>query len=379
VNAERLHAILYAIDDEVSDTTIYLTRLRDGLQQSGTEPGQTAHQEVASEARSGLEDLLSGAPSTGFSPGWREALDELGIADLLGEQLRERVESILTRNKITPSAAATALDPITQRVQELEEAIKNVQKGFRFFEIGTEQLNPGEFEIGFVIPRDAVRDELEGLGLEFVHLKRILGPFLEIATGTREEVHVRSISSSAFGAFLDSTPAAALLVATAIERLISSYEKVMSIRIAYKALEESDLQEATLDAVAKDVTALMGREIDKQVKEILDEARDVDDARRNELEKELKDSLNSLANRIDRGYSIDVRAGEIPPAAEDSDVPPSDEEREMRAAAEQIQAKQERLKFANLSGQPILKLSESATATTTPTGRTDDTTNEPQT
>ena len=175
MNAERLHAIANAIYDEMSsdDTVGMITGLRDNLRQSMNEPNQPGPQQQVSTLRTQLSERLSQASSNGFSPAWREALDELGIADLVGEQLHERIESVFEGNALTPASAADQLDPIVERVEQLYSALENVRNGFSFLGIGAEELDPGQVEIGFIIPRGAV-DELEALGMEFVELKKIL-------------------------------------------------------------------------------------------------------------------------------------------------------------------------------------------------------------
>jgi hypothetical protein len=107
VNADRLHAIGNEISE--GDIVDHAVRLRDNLQQAGNEPGQAAYQTQASEARTALNEALASAPSNDLAPAEREALEELGVADLLGERLREQIETIVARNEITPSAAAASL------------------------------------------------------------------------------------------------------------------------------------------------------------------------------------------------------------------------------------------------------------------------------
>ncbi len=362
MNAERLHAIANAIYDEMSSDDIVgvVAGLRDNLRQSVNEPNQPGPQQQVSALRTELGAKLSQASSNGFSPAWREALGELGIADLVGEQLRERIESVFEGNELTPASAVDQLDPIVERVQQLYSALENVRNGLSFLGVGAEELGPGQVEIGFLIPRGAV-GELEALGMEFVELKKILGPFLEISTGHREELCVRSISSSAFGAFLDSAPAVALIVASTVERLIAAYKNVLEIRLAHQKLKESGTSDKALKTVAEDAEAKMGRDIQALVNELLKQALpEIDKGRKNELRKELTVSLNALANRIDRGYSIEVRAGEIePPADEEDEKMMSAEERAKREIIEKVLEKQESLKFANVTGQPILTLPES--------------------
>jgi hypothetical protein len=372
VNAERLHAIVNALKEEMTkaETTSLVQALRDNLQQVVASSNAPGPQQEASRIRAELNDKLSRAPSNEFSPAWREALDELGIADLVGDGLREQIEEIFTQNEITPSAAVSELDPVVERVQQLQSALENVDNGLSFFGIGADRLDPGDIEIGFLIPRDAVKDELEELGKEFIKLQQILGPFLEVATGSREGLRVRSISSSAFGAFLQSYPAAALLIATAVERLIASYKNIMDIRVAQQTLKESGLTDKALKSIADEVETKISRDIKAIVTEVLKEASGIDKGRRNELRKELTVSLNAMANRIDRGYNIEIRVEEIEPSADEEDEKSmSAEERAQRDIVDKIRAKQENLKFANVTGQPILALPESTTGTSTGTKR----------
>jgi hypothetical protein len=364
MNAERLHAIALALKAELTETESpsLLQQLVGALRQMVEDPNQPAHQQAVGAVRQQLYGALTGASSNDFSPAWREALDELGVAELLGENLRERIDVVLGRNEITPTAAADELAPLDARLQELNQALDSVLAGFQFFALGAEDLPPGAFEVGFLVPRPAVKEELGALGAEFIDLKRILGPLLELTTGSRPDVHVRSIASSDFQVLLDSAPATALLLATALERLISSYEKVVNIRLAHQQLREAGASEETLASASRDAKDKMGTDIEGLVDELLVRANQVDQGRANELRTELRNSLNALANRIDEGYSIEVRAGEPPVDDEDDgdgDGSPLDPEKQLlRERSEGVRAVQKRLTFRNITGEPILELPE---------------------
>jgi hypothetical protein len=359
MNAERLNAIALALRDELADTeaAALLDQLVMTLRQVVQEPSQPSHQQSASSLRQRLDAGLAAAPSNDFSPAWREAVEELGVADLLGERLRERVNSIFERNEITPSAAADDLTKLNERMQGLTEALDNLVAAFDFLVIGAEELSAGEFEVGFLVPRPAVKEELGTLGKEFIELKGILNPFLELTTGGRPDLRVRSIASSDFQVLLDSAPATALLLATALERLISSYEKVVNIRLAYKQLRESGASEETLASVKNDAEARMETDTEALAEELVRQADHVQEERANELRTELRNALNALANRIDRGYSVEVRAGEAEEPDEDGEEPDAEAQR-LREQTERVLAAQKRLSFRNPTGEPILRLPE---------------------
>jgi hypothetical protein len=360
MNAERLHAIALALREELAETEAapLLDQLATALRQVVQEPSQPAHQQSVSSLRQRLDAALAAAPSNDFSPAWREAVEELGVADLLGERLHERVSSIFERNEITPSAAADELAEPNQRLQGLTEALDGLIAGFDYLGIGAEELPAGEFEVGFLVPRPAVKEELGSLGREFIELKRILGPFLELTTGTRPDLRVRSIASSEFQVLLESTPATALLLATALERLISSYEKVMNIRLAHKQLRESGASDETLAYVSKDAEKKMQTDIEALAEELVKHAEHVQLERANELRTEVRTALNALANRIDRGYSVEVRAGEPEDEDEAEGDEPDAETQRLREQTERVLAAQKRLSFRNPTGEPILELPE---------------------
>ena len=359
VNAERLHAIAIELRRELDETEspALLQRLIQGLQAMGQQPGQPGPEQQVSEVRVTLVDRLGKAPSNQFSPAWRETLKELGITDVLGDELRARIEDIFLRNELTPTAAVGELDPIAQRENALDNAVNQVLQSFVFFGIGSDELDPGEFEIGFLIPRQAVDDALGGLGFELLKLKRILGPFLEVTTDTREDPKIRSVSSSTIQIILESHPAMALMFAGAVERVITAYEKLMSIRLAYRELKKGDASDETLQVVESEADTKMGTEIKEIVEELLVKA-NVQEDRLNELRMDFEQALNGIANRIDRGYTMEVRAGELPEPANEEEGEESDDERRAREAADGVILLQERLRFTNSSGTPILALPE---------------------
>jgi hypothetical protein len=279
----------------------------------------------------------------------------MGVVDLLGDALAEEVERILSGNEITPSAAANELEEIRQRVQRLVSSLDQASSALDFFQLGTEDLAPGEFEIGFLISRNAVDNGLEHLGREFVELKRLLAPFSELGGEGRPEIKVRSIASSEFQVFLDSAPAVAAIVATAVERLLSAYERILNIRNLHRQLAEEDVPDDALEGVAQHVTQGMEDKIREIAEGVVAEAELSDTGRSNELKTEVTLALKGLAQRIDHGFDIEVRAGEISESSED-DADETESDRAIREAAKVILDAQPGLEFMNVSGRPILSL-----------------------
>jgi hypothetical protein len=120
------------------------------------------------------------------------------------------LEGIFRRNEITPNTAAAEIEEINSRIQSVSASIDSLNSALEALGIGAEDLAPGEFEVGFLIPREAVDNELEQLGKEFEELDAILGPFMELTGQGRPDIQVRSISGSGFQLFLAALPDRAL-------------------------------------------------------------------------------------------------------------------------------------------------------------------------
>lgn len=362
MNAERLHAIVNALRAEIKKTAYpeSLKQLVEGLQEAVEAPKQAGPQEKVSTARKKLITALRESASNDFSPAWRQALDEMGVADLLGDRLADRIDSVFAQNEITPKTAADELAEIQERVQGLASALEKGSASLEFFQIGSEELSPGEFEIGFLVPRAQVDNGLEGLGKEFTNLRWIIGPFSELAGESRPDVQVRSISSSEFQVFLDSAPATAALVAFALQRVLGIYQQILDIRQKHRELSENDdVPDEALQSIADHANEKMRKEVQVIVEEVISRAKLDDQARLNELRNDLTRQISALADRVDRGFDVEIRAGEIPESTED-EADEDDVDTETRKAARTVLEAQKSLEFMNVSGKPILSLEESA-------------------
>ena len=80
----------------------------------------------------------------------------------------------------------------------------------------------------------------------------------------------------------------------------------------------------------------------------------------NELTDALRISLNKLANRIDRGYNIEVRVAELPKQEVQEGQDNADQTEKIQHF-EAIKKAAPNLQFIRLDGEPVLSLPEAAT------------------
>lgn len=361
MNAERLHAIAKAIREDLVTTAALptLQQLRDALQNQVNTPQEASYQQQVATAMETLLPALEAAPSNAFPPTWIQVEEELGIDGFLGERLGAAIREIFERNQITPSVAAAEVSSLFAELEAMSTRLDQLVGAMEHFRIGAEELQPGQAEVGVLIPRPAVGNQLEQLGQEFQELQRLLGPFLELGTGSRPPLEVMTISSTDFGVFLDVAPKAAMFVAVAVERVVALYKNLLEVRKLRQQMEDQGVPVEKLAGVDEHANSVMAEGIETIAAEIVADAHlSLDTGRQNELKVEVRLSLNGIANRIDAGFNIDVRAGAGPEEQEAEANGSTDDAEVVRM----IQNASPNLRFINRSGKPILSLQEGPAA-----------------
>jgi hypothetical protein len=360
MNAERLNAIAFAVivDINKTKTDITLQAMVKSLQNQVSQPQAPQFQQQVSQHLTTLATSLKDAPSNTFSPAWKETLKELGLHDLLGINLLIRIQEIFQRNLITPSVALEELQTIYNQLTTRKASLEQIISSFRNLGIGAEELKPGTCEVGVLIPRLAINNKLNEFASDLNELNRIFGTFSELTTRTRPDFDIRSISSSDLNVFLSMAPVVAAGIAVAVERIVGIYKQILEIRKLHGQLKNQGLTTKELQAVWNHANNMMKNEIEKLITELLDKYYDKkDEGRRNELTTELRFSLNKIANRIDKGYSVEIR---VQPLSEEEKA--AKKGGKASADAEHIQVILEAskgLEFLQLAGEPILTLPES--------------------
>jgi hypothetical protein len=360
VNAERLHAIAIAMREELRATeqVATLSELVSSLNNAVSDPGQPNHQVQVASHRATLVAALTAAASNRFPAVWRQNLDALGATDMLGVRLLDRIEEVFARNEITLAAAAQSLAEILEELQKFDTMLDQLLAGLGYFDIGSEELQPGEFEVGFLIPRGLVHNELAGLGNELVELKKALRPILELATGTVPDLKVRTISSSDFQVFIEAIPNVAAILSQVVDALFASYQKIIFMRENIQAMRDKGLPEENAAGVLEYATGIMDVDIEALSGQLIEAygANLLQDGRENEVKLSVQHSLEWMAGRIDQGVVISIASyakPEADEADEDAELPEGVTE-ETERVREAVEERQPRMLAMDMVGEPIL-------------------------
>jgi hypothetical protein len=355
MNAERLHIIARTLQLELIEkrTIEGLETLVTALQNIVQSNNQNTQQNLVS-SRDGFLASVTDTSSDSFTPAWRQVLIELGGEDLFGKKLKQQVQQILSDNQITPAVSQQQLNNILTKLQSFKKALDQLVAGFTFFHIGSEELAPGEAEITLLIPREAVDDKLGDLTDELEVMAFILNTFSELATGHKDDLKIRTLSSSGLMVFLAAHPKFAAVFAKVVDFVVGQYKKILEIKKLQLEIERLELPNEISEQTKAHANTLMENGIDKFTVEIVNEYHaGTDDGRKNELTNSVRISLNRIANRIDRGFNFEVRIE--PPKALAKDAP---ENKEVQQAVQTIQAASINMQYMKLEGPPILALPE---------------------
>jgi hypothetical protein len=363
MNAERLHAICIELQDAIDSTSLVTTvrAVANTLQAIVNQPAKADVQATLTTRLDELYDALGGFPTDQFSPAWRQALEELGGSGILGEALERRVKGIMAQNGLTPATALAELQAVSEEVKGFSEAIDGVISSFEQLNIGAEELEPGECELGVLIPRSAVHNGMSDLGSELHQLDLIFATFSELTSGERESLHIRTISSTDYMMFLEAALPLATCVSVVMGGLIVAYKNILEIKVLKNGLRRAGVKDAMMEGITEHANSAMEEAIEEIVSEVVEEYyANSDEKRKNELAASMRISLRKLANRIDKGYNVEVRVKPLD-LLEEGDDESSAAPEETVQQIERVLETAKILEFVRPDGDSILQLPEGDT------------------
>lgn len=101
---------------------------------------------------------------------------------------------------------------------------------------------------------------------------------------------------------------------------------------------------------------MMKNEIKAIAKEVMDEHYTGENGRKNELENSFVIALNKLANRIDKGFNVEIRVEPLPELTEDEEI--SEEYQAQSELINSIKSSAQNIEFIETAGESILELPE---------------------
>lgn len=288
-----------------------------------------------------------------FQPTEMERISELvGGEDYL-ENIAETISQWMAENAATPAVAQERVGTLVQDRNAFVTNAEQLSESLKAVGIEAEELQPGEAEIGFLLPRELFMNEFDKLIKELHVVNRIIRAFSEVATGSAEKVEVRQISTTDPIFSLGMCAATIIAIGRAVTWALDTWKKVEEIRqIRAQTAQVEALKGSKFDDLLNEsITKTIETEVEKKVTELVDGSK-ADDGRKNEQKIDLRWALESILARVERGMSVEIRL--LPPPikeAEDGEEPEK-EPPEYQTLREVANA----LVFPSMTGDPVLDL-----------------------
>ena len=352
MNTERLLTISKRIQTEIADIGLidHLDQLVSELQNAINSPNENT-QRAVEDALNQLYQGLDDADSKDFSPGIRSELDQFlvnGRAStntLIGLGLSTQLHHIFAGG-YTSVQSLDQLRTLAEDVKTFSEALEQINSSFSALGMKDEELNSGESVVGMTIPRIGINGDLSGLQQEISFFGRLLVELTEVTEGSTEENKVYSLHASDFGIDVMATLSVAAQFATIVAGVKAALDKIKDFKDLKEKAETLGIDKDTVNQLTEKGKAEMETKLEEIHAEVFQNCKVDEEGRINELKSGIKLRLNGLANRLDQGFSFEVRTS--PPES------PSDEDEKNVNSIHSFY----NIRFEPLSGPRLLELPE---------------------
>lgn len=326
MKADRLHKLLDDLANEytTTETDQRVAKVEEAL--SAVVSSQTEDTAVAfRRALATLEEQLSSVPSNNLPPSYLHMLNEIGLREDYGAGLRNRIRQVINSSNMVPATALASIQGIRVSLRDSHKIVASTVKAFERFSVPMEELEPGDFEFGYLRPDESTDGKFESFTKEINELNLLVRTFQELAGEDVNGATVNGVSACDWSVYVGMAPVAAAGLATAIERIVALYKSHLEIKTLRRQLSDRvpQLDELVQSAIEKHVSEGMTQVVTAVMERFESSG---DQSRRNELENQLTMRLRWLAKRMENHTLVEVRAEpldgiEISAEEEDSDNP----------------------------------------------------------
>lgn len=362
MNVQRLYEIVKYLRQVDSQLGIQsrLTELRDQLSSLASQPQNQTFQANVSAGLDTLRAVFAELKQR-TTPAQEALIREINGMSYFSELLPQRIGNNLSQNAITPAVVSTEVNKIANDRQAYLSKLENIEQGLEALGVKGEAPEPGDVELGVLIPRSLFENSLGPLAKELAVVNRIIQIFTEVTTGTVQPTEVREISTSDPAFFLSAPVLTVLAIGKVVDWLTNKWKEIEEIRKLRAETKKLEIENA-LKAIDDKIDAIIKSSVQEQKDELIKLYKG-DPGRKNELELGLEWALQSLVARIERGLTIEVRV--LAPPAETGD---EDGAKQAEVYAD-IARVSHKLQFAQISQeQPILPLPPSDPPSVAPRG-----------
>ena len=328
-----------------------LTAVYNAIANLVSSPGQPEFQKQFSQAyvslNSSVKDLMSS-----LTPTQLDLISEIGGGPYFTEEMDKQIVEWNNENSLTPAVVQQKIAALMTARADYIANLNQLLSGMKKIGLEAGALQPGQAELGFLLPRPLFKNDFSDLITELDTVKKILNFFAEAMTGSSESIQVQQISTSdpIFGLIVNSVTAYGVM--KAITWAVSTCKTVDEIRVIrlktattkiytedeLKSMFDDKIEEILVKRVTEQVSAIMQDKSPKVVNS-------------NELEVKLTWALNNILYRIERGMRVELRF--LPLEEQGATDNAAIKTKQM---SDELVMMEKTLIFPKITGEPVLKL-----------------------
>lgn len=364
MNAEQLHTVSTIVIDDVQETEIlrHFSKFSNALNSLSGNPGDENSQRNVRDVKLRLFDSLEKLKLKRWPAGFRQIIAELGGPNFDIDEIRTTIERSLQTEAMTPATVRDRVDEISSEITAFVGKLEALKNAFSELGIVERQLQPGEVELGVLIPRRHIDNRLDNFAEEVANFDRALKSFSVVATGTREDFSITYISASDLKFHIRPSLETAMLISTIVMTILTSLNEVAELRLNAERFRELGMEEEYLEQISKGIESRLRNGIEDKLPEIIDKySADKPEPERNENLVHLRHAVDFFAPRLERGFVVEIRVGSLPKPEDHGEG--EDEDTEHASSVDQnivdeLQDQAQRLKFIEPIGEPLLALNK---------------------
>jgi hypothetical protein len=355
MNLERFNTLVKAIITEVESTKFFKSfdQVLSASDQRVSNVGDANLATAAEASLAQFQKRLREAKINELAPTFHLYAAEYNLANFLGAPLARAIDAIIAENATKPAVVRDLLRKLRDSLHQDFEALKQASAAFDRFKVAPERPAPGTAELGVLVPRNQ-KGTVKEFGGELIELARIALVFQELATGSRDDPKITTISSTDLSIFMLLDIETARRIAEVISLLADGLKNLINIKRNLDELRKTVLSKDTLAAVEKDAAEFMSTKIEEVTDEVMRDANgNIREERRRELKIEVKGAITKIAIKKDKGYFFEVKAE--PPASTGED---SERIAKLANDVAAIVAMQKDSQFLKDSSVPLLSITD---------------------
>lgn len=275
-----------------------------------------------------LSNLLKASEITRLDllqPQAQQVIAELGLQKLMPPTIQTRVNEEIAEASFDPSGLGTRLRSLATEIADKAAQIKKIDSAFEDLHVEYQALPENRAEIGILLPREIVGDNLGELLAELAQINKLFRATNELVASAEYDPRVITISSSWWQIFLDLGVSQIPLWVIAIERIVALFKSNLEIKVLKRQIEENNLPAA----ISEQIQAEIDRRIERGLNDLAEElrakfAQTNDQARLNEIETQMRHGLTHLARRLSQGAQVEINV-ELPDKIDGAQDPEGDE------------------------------------------------------